>query len=258
MRSPGRRVAAVLARAALTLAALAAARPAAARAPFLSDDPEPIAPDVWEVTLASRSSFDTDGFVGTAPEVEVNWGVAPGLQLHALAPLAVAASAGDRRWGPGDFTLGAKVRLAEKTYGDVRGQVALFPKLSVPSGRTGLGQGRAVAFLPVWAQTSYGPWATYGGGGIRTATVAFPTGSFFFGWVLQRRLGRALLGGEIVYEAAAERERPPRSGGSLGGTLDVSARHHVLASFGFGTAPRDLRAYLGWLVAWGGEPAGRE
>jgi hypothetical protein len=258
MRSPGRCVAAALAGPALVLAALAAPPLAAARAPFLTEDPEPIPPDAWEVTLASRSSFDGDGFVATAPEVEVNWGFAPGLQLHALAPLAVTASGGTRRFGPGDVAIGAKARLADKTYGDVRGQIAIFPELSFPSGTSGLGQGRAVLFLPVWAQTTYGPWATYGGGGIRTATVAFPGGSFSFGWVLQRRLGRALVGAEIVYEAAAERERPPRSGGSLGGTVDVSAHHHLLASFGFGTAPRDLRAYLGWLVAWGGEGAGHE
>ncbi|HET9596028.1 MAG TPA: hypothetical protein VFP65_10625 [Anaeromyxobacteraceae bacterium] len=256
MRSPGRRAAAAIAGSALLLAALGAASPASARAPFLADDAEPIAPEAWEVIFASRSSFDPDGFVGTAPEVEVNWGFAPGLQLHALAPLTVAAHAGDRRVGPGDLTVGAKARLADKTYGDVRGQIALFPKLSFPSGTPGLGQGRAVFFLPVWAETSYGPWAAYGGGGIRTATAAFPSGSFFFGWVLQRRLGRGLVGAEIVYEAAAQRERPPRSGGSLGGGVDVSARHHLLASFGFGTAPRDLRAYLGWLVAWGGAVAG--
>jgi hypothetical protein len=258
MLSPGRRVAAALGRWALLAALLAPARPAVARAPFLTEDPEPVAPDRWEVTLASRSSFDADGFVGTAPELEVNWGFAPGLQLHALAPLAVAASAGDRRFGPGDLAVGAKARLADKTYGDVRGQIAIFPVLSFPSGTPGLGEGRAVLFLPVWAQTTYGPWAAYGGGGIRTATAAFPAGSFSFGWVLQRRLSRALVGCEIVYEAPAERERPPRSGGSLGGSVDVSARHHLLASFGFGTARRDLRAYLGWLVAWGGEDARRE
>jgi hypothetical protein len=234
----------------LALAAWLALEPGAAgaRAPFLTGDPEPIDPGRWEASLASRTSFDGAGLTGSLPEVELDWGFAPGLQLHAVLPLALSTAGGQRRFGTGDAAVGAKLRLADKQVGDVRGQIGLFPTLTLPSAGAGLGEGRAVAFLPVWAQTTYGPWAAYGGGGIRTATEGLPSGSFFFGWVLQRQLGPALLGAEVVYQADGQRQRPSRSGGSLGGTLDLSPRHRLLASLGFGTAQHDLRAYLGWLV----------
>ena len=45
--------------------------------PFVTDDPEPVEYRHWEIYLASQHAKDKDGWSGTAPHFEVNYGVLP-------------------------------------------------------------------------------------------------------------------------------------------------------------------------------------
>ena len=45
--------------------------------PFVTDDPEPVEYKHWEVYLASQLYRDGEGWMGTAPQVEVNRSYAP-------------------------------------------------------------------------------------------------------------------------------------------------------------------------------------
>jgi hypothetical protein len=240
------------------VAALAAAIlvPAAARAgpPYAAGDPDPVPLGRWEVHIASQATFDGGGFTGSAPQVEVNYGALPEVQLHVLAPLAVEEhGGGPAQYGTGDLELGAKIRLVAQRRDDVRLEIGTYPQVTLPTGTTssGLGAGRATAFLPVWAETAAGPLRTYGGGGFRTPTANAPSGSFFFAWVVERRFGAASVGAEIFHEVAAQREGLERTGFSVGTAVDLSAMHHVLVAFGAGGRDRDLHAYLGWELAFG-------
>ena len=193
------------------------------------------------------------GLSGTAPHFEVNYGAAPGLQLHAIFPLAIAAGGGEpARYGPGDLELGVKYRFVDQDRIGV--QIGTFPIVTLPTGSQarGLGEGAATVFLPLWLQRTAGPWTTYGGAGYRIRTAAGEQDSWFLGWQLQRCFGQVALGAEVYRETDSPRTLAGATGFSVGAIVDLSERHHLLASFGgTGRGPQDLHAYLGWLVTLG-------
>jgi hypothetical protein len=78
--------------------------------------------------VTAASERDADGWTGTSPHVEVNYGAVPDVQLHAIAPLAFAVPDGQRaRLGPGDTELGVNWRFIHET--EVVPQVGTFPFL---------------------------------------------------------------------------------------------------------------------------------
>ena len=121
--------------------------------PFLTDDPEPVDYQHWEFYVASIDSKTAGDWSGTAPHVELNYGVVPNVQLHLITPLAYDAPAGDHsHYGYGDTELGVKFRFLQES--DKLPQAGIFPLVELPSGRAadGLGNGRAQLFLPLWLQ----------------------------------------------------------------------------------------------------------
>jgi len=52
--------------------------------PFVTDDPEPVAYQHWELYLASQHIEAADGWSGTAPHIELNYGVVTNVQLHLI------------------------------------------------------------------------------------------------------------------------------------------------------------------------------
>lgn len=212
--------------------------PAAGRAgpPYVTDDPEPVEPGHWEFYLATQHSITRAAASGTAPHVEVNYGVLPGLQLHILVPLAYAhPSGGPTFYGVGDIELGAKFRFIDEKQGIP--MVGTFPMLELPAGAAskGLGTGHLHVLIPLWLQKSFGPWTTYGGGGYWRNPGQGNRDFWSIGWLIQRRLReRAALGSEIFYTT------PDHTGGqanlrfNVGLVLDLSEHHHVLFSAGRG------------------------
>jgi hypothetical protein len=220
--------------------------------PYTTDDPEPVDLHHWEVYLASQASFGRAGFTGTAPHLEVNYGAAPGLQLHVIAPFVLAAGGGvAARYGPGDLELGAKYRFLEEERAGV--QVGTFPIVTLPTGSAarGLGEGSVTVLLPIWLQKSFGPWTTYGGVAYRVRTASGEPDSWFLGWQVQRRMGQVALGAEIYRQTDSARTLAGANGFSVGAVVDMSELQHLLVSFGTGPGPQDLRAYLGWQLTFG-------
>lgn len=152
---------------AFAIAMLLASSLASAGPPYTTDDPEPVEHRHWELYLASQSFHDRDGRTGTAPHVEVNYGVVPDVQLHVIAPLAYSVpDNGPSAYGYGDTELGIKYRFVqEQKWVPI---IGTFPLLEAPSGARsrGLGNGSAQVLVPVWLQKSFGPWTTYGGAGV--------------------------------------------------------------------------------------------
>ena len=202
--------------------------------PYSTDDPEPVTYLHWEFYLATQSERTPSGSTGTVPHFEINYGAAPNLQLHLIAPLAYSCpSGGPTAYGPGDAELGAKLRFVEES--ESTPMVGTFPMIELPSGSEaqGLGTGYLRAFIPLWLQKSFGPWMTYGGGGYWVNPGAGNRDYWYVGWQVQRQMTKvAAVGGEVFYTT------PDRVGGdgnlrfNVGVVLDFTDHHHILMSAG--------------------------
>ncbi len=93
--------------------------------------------------------------------------------------------------------------------------IGTFVMFELPSGSAelGLGVGKVWYKVPLWIQKSFAPWTTYGGGGETIIRNVPGLGSYpFAGWLLQRDIGRWMLGAEVFYHGpdgeAALQTRP--------------------------------------------------
>ena len=203
--------------------------------PFVTDDPEPVDFQHWEVYLASITAHGPDGATGTLPHVEVNYGVVPEVQLHMIAPLAFSgAEDGTRRqYGYGDTELGVKYRFVHET--DSAPQIGVFPLVEVPTGDSsrGLGSGQTQVYLPVWLQKTWGKWTCYGGGGYWINPGAGNRDWWFTGILLQRQVAENLaIGAEVFHQTSQQVGARPQTNANLGFTWDLNETEHIMASAG--------------------------
>jgi hypothetical protein len=215
---------------ALAISTAVATVPAWAGPPFLTDDPEPVGVGHWEVYGASQWSFARHSGTGTLPHVEVNYGAVSELQLHAIVPAVLALATGTpARYGLGDVELGAKFRFVDEA--DRIPQVGTFPLVLLPTGSAarGLGSGKLHAFLPLWVQKSFGPWTTYGGGGL---SVASGERGAVAGWLLERTFGTVFLFGLEAFLDIPISAGPTELRINLGLVANLSATQHLLLSAG--------------------------
>lgn len=215
--------------------------------PFTTDDPEPVEYQHWEVYLASQVAHDKDGWSGTSPHLEVNYGVLPNVQLHLIAPVSfVAPSHEPSRFGYGETELGVKYRFFEET--DYFPQIGTFPLIEVPTGdrKRGLGNGHEQIFLPLWLQKSFEPWTTYGGAGYWINPGNENRNWWYVGWLLQRELTSGFtLGGEIFHETPSESSGKSDSKFNIGAIYDFSDFYHLLVSGGHTIqGPNEFQAYV--------------
>jgi hypothetical protein len=202
--------------------------------PFFTDDPEPVEPDHWEFYLFGQGTKAAGFNSISAPAIEVNYGVAKNVQLHVVAPVA-NFSARDAGWssGFGDTEIGIKYRFLEET--DSQPQLAFFPMAEVATGNSsrGLGNGRTWYRLPIWAQKSWGPWATYGGGGWAANSAPGQRNYSFAGWLIQRDLGEKLtLGAELFRQGASTSTGEGSTIANFGGTFKFTKNVNLLFSVG--------------------------
>jgi len=224
---------------------------ASAGPPFLTDDPEPTEPGHWEIygpyaTTDGRGP-ERSGEVG----VELNYGLAPDVQFTLGLPAAYDRDAAGTRWGAGDLEASLKVRVYENKAAGV--QVAVFPAVTLPTARPGLGAGRVTASLPVWVQKDAGPWSLFGGGGLAINPGPGNRNYWSGGIALARQFGSGV---QIGVEA--DRQGADTAGGSgttmlgLGAIVHVAGPLRLLASGGptFSDAggPAGYHGYaaLGW------------
>ncbi len=238
----------------LAVGFLAVATLARAGPPFVTDDPEPVEYQHWEVYLGSQYEHGTDGARGTLPQGEVNYGVIPNLQLHLIAPVAFDAPSGaSRQSGYGDTELGAKYRFLEEADG--RPQLGVFPLIELPTGNStrGLGSGHTQIFLPVWLQKRFGTWTTYGGAGYWINPGQGNRNWWFTGWLLQKQVRPDLtVGAEIFHETAQNDGGESDTRMNLGVIWDLDETRHLMASVGPAIqGPKGYQAYLAFQFTFG-------
>lgn len=222
--------------------------------PYNTDDPEPVEYRHWELYLASQSMHSRDGWSGTAPHFEVNYGAFPNVQLHVIVPLAYSApDQGKSAYGLGDTELGVKFRFVQER--EWVPQVGTFPFLEVPTGSEalGLGNGTAQVFLPLWVQKSHGAWTTYAGGGYWLDTGQRDRHWWYLGWLVQREMVDGFtLGAEVFHSTphGPDTERDTRF--NVGSVIDLSGEHHLLFSAGRGfTGPNLFQYYFAYQATLG-------
>lgn len=186
------------------ISVLALSLPALAGPPYQTDDPDPVPYKHFEMyafSLLDSTGPNAGGTILEIPGYEVNYGAAPGLQLHlVVTPLINSASSGGGTfYGFGDTELGFKYRFTKETRW--LPETGIFPFFELPSGNAeeGLGVGKTWYRMPFWLQKSWGPdgsqWTTYGGGG---ETIVPQTGyrNFpFAGWLVQRQVTKKFTPG---------------------------------------------------------------
>ena len=205
--------------------------------PFVTDDPDPTEYKHWEIDAFATYNHTARGDFAQLPALEVDYGLIPDVQLHAIAPLTLSrVSGGATEYGYGDTELGVKYRLVHET--DVLPEIGVFPLAEVPTGDPGrgLGNGQTQFFAPLWFQKSFGKdkeWTTFGGGGFWYNPGEGNRNYYRFGWELQRDFNKYLtLGGEIYHETPMSADDHGHTAFNLGGYLNIDAHNHVLISAG--------------------------
>ena len=222
--------------------------------PYVTDDPEPVELRHWEVYGASQLLHDPDGWTGTAPHIEINYGTAPNLQLHLITPASFSAPVmGPAHYGYGDTELGAKYRFVQET--NTRPQIGEFLLLELPTGDAdrGLGAGHLQVFLPIWLQKTIGPWLMYGGGGYWLTTGTSNQNWWYFGYMLQYRFRPNLaIGTELFHTTSKDQNSSAETRFNVGLVYDFSEPHHLLLSAGRGIeGPNFFQSYVAYQLTIG-------
>jgi hypothetical protein len=206
---------------------------AVAGPPFKTDDPQPVDFLHWEFYVASAQQFDRHQTSATAPHFEINYGVVPNVQLHLVTPIGYVHTEQGTHYGYSDTELGVKYRIVDET--ETVPQIGLFPLLEIPTGNESkqLGAGEFQAYLPVWAQKSWGKFTTYAGGGFWYNPGVGQKNWLFTGWEAQYDFSEVVtVGGELYHQTASSEDASASSGFDLGGYINISDHHHILFSVG--------------------------
>jgi len=217
----------------LAILVLAAAGPAVAGPPYVTDDPVPTDRGRWEI-YHFVSGAKADAVRGGEAGVDLNYGGADDLQLTAVLPVAYQ-QAPSTRIGLGTLEIAVKYRLLHAREGAAIPDVAFFPRVYVASASDGLGPRRNQLLLPLWVGRELGAWSVFGGGGYELNPGEGNRNFWMGGVALTRVVARDLSIGAELYARS-----PDAVGGrsllaaNLGLTLGLAPRWSLLASVGPG------------------------
>ncbi len=192
--------------------------------PFQTDDPEPVDFKNYEFYTFAASDGTPVETDTVGPAFEFNWGALPNVHLHIIVPAAAVlpannpgfapAGTGPRAFGLGDIETGIKYRFVQEAKH--RPMIGTFVMFEIPTGSAarGLGVGKTWYKAPLWAQKSFGPWTTYGGGGVTLANAPGYRDYPFAGWLVQRDLGKKVTLGNrgLLSRAGRAGDRADKTG----------------------------------------------
>ena len=215
--------------AALLLAAAAA--PAWAGPPYLTDDPAPTDTGHWEIygfTAAEghRSDIDTDaGF-------DLNYGAIKDVQLTATLPLSFTHAA-QECWhgGAGDAELAVKYRFVSDERSGF--SAAIFPRVILPTASHSPGE-KARFLLPLWLQKDFaGGTSVFGGGGYMINPGAGNRDFWQGGIAVTQDVGKKLsVGAEVIRQGSDALGGTSQTRADLGAIVQLSEHYALLFSGG--------------------------
>lgn len=223
------------------------AQPAFAGPPYVSDDPEPTDYKHFEIyayNSGTNTLNGTDGETG----IDFNYGAAPDMQLTATLPLGFNFPSGSTgQFGFSNVELAAKYRfLHEANFG---WDVAVFPRIFLPSASTAVGDPGASVLLPIWAQRDLGNgWITFGGGGCQFYAQS-SLDSCMAGWVLTRQVLSNLTVGAELFHQSATSPMPASSSVGMGAVYDINKKFHLLGYVRTGIQNHSQTDLVSWYTA---------
>ncbi len=110
---------------------------------FVTNSPDTTEYKHWEIDLFSTYSHSAGSDSVQFPALELDYGLLPDVQLHAITPLLFDRQPGSgTQFGYGDTELGVKYRFLHET--DTLPEISFFPMVELPTGESsrGLGNGQ--------------------------------------------------------------------------------------------------------------------
>jgi hypothetical protein len=202
-------------------------RPAVAGPPYVSDDPQPTDYRHFEIYTFGSGTAARGGTSGAAG-VDFNYGVAPDLQVTATLPAGFDSPVGGKTSvAPSNIELAAKYRfLHQDSFG---WDVAVFPRVFLPSGSNTVGDNRVSLLLPIWVQRDSGDgWSTFGGGGCTISARRAQDVCLMGGVVNYELLPKLQVGVELFHQTADGSGTPATSSLGVGARYDLNETYHLL------------------------------
>ena len=217
--------------------------------PYVTDDPEPTDTGRWEVYGFGSDSVSRHGLDGESG-FDINYGGGEDLQLSAVVSSAYQKEDGaPAAAGLADLELGAKYRFMHQRDGSWTPDVALFPKIELPTAGRRFGPGRVGCSIPVWAQKDFGAWSVFGGGGW-TLNPGTGNRNFGFGGVAVTRgvMKTLTIGAELYHQTSDAIGTRASTGLGVGASWRVAPRWSIIGSGGplirHRETPDDYAVYL--------------
>ena len=219
------------------------ASPALAGPPYITDDPEPTDTGHWENYLFVEGTRAGGQFAGPPVGAELNYGAFENTQLTFSFPFNPDPGTGGMGtvWSP--LGGGIKYRFIEEDDDGWRPQVAFFPSVAIPVG-TASRSSPVTEFFPIWAQKSFGPWTTFGGGGFTNNPGTGNRDFITYAWAMQRQMTKDLaLGLEVFGQTRDSDADRGATAVGLAGIYDFSDEWHLVGSVNTGIVYRPSDEY---------------
>lgn len=206
---------------------------AVAGPPYVTDDPEPTDTAKWEVYGFGSGTAFRHGLNGESG-FDINYGGARDLQLSAVVSAAYRDDDGTpAAAGLADLELGAKYRFLHQSEGSWTPDVALFPKIELPTADRRFGSGKVGFSIPLWAQRDFGGWSVFGGGGWTLNPGAGNRNYGFGGVAVTRQMAKTVsLGAELYHQTADAVDTRASTALGFGATWQVAPGWSIIGSGG--------------------------
>ena len=206
---------------------MALSQPAVAGPPYVLDGPVPTDYQHWEIYAFNTGTVTSDATDGKAG-LDFNYGATPDLQLTAVVPVAFSNPIGSgASVDVGNIELAAKFRFLHQA--DFGWDVAVFPRLFLPSASGSVGDQHASLLLPIWFGRDWGKWYAFGGGGCVINRGGDSQDFCLLGWTVTRQVTADLhLGVEIYHQTADTKGGDPTTAVGVGALYDLTENVHLL------------------------------
>jgi hypothetical protein len=227
---------------------LGTAIPALAGPPYLTDDPEPTDYQHFEIYTFTSGTATREGTSGEGG-IDFNYGGAPDLQLTATVPAGYnAPSSGPSAWNLDNVELAAKYRfLTQQNFGL---DVAIFPRVFLPSASSAIGEQHASFLFPLWMEKDWGQWSAFGGGGCEINRGGNSENFCLMGLAVTRQFTTKLqLGLEIFHQTPDMQDGLATTSLGVGLRYDLNDNFHLLGYLGRGVQNVEQTDQLNWYTS---------
>lgn len=227
-------------------ASLLIATPAWAGPPYVTDDPQPTDDGHWEIYNFAEGAH-TPGVTSGQGGLDLNYGAAKDVQLTLVLPVAYVD---DRTLeiGGGDIEAAAKFKLLHQDGFGI--DLAVFPRLFIPTSGGQFGSARVNLLLPVWAEKDFGKWQVFGGGGYQINPGPGQRNFWTGGLVIARDVTERLnLGAELYAQSPDGTDARPFVGLNIGEAWRLTRHWSLLAAGGPGLVNASRQGQYDFYVA---------